>query len=87
MVHKGNDFFQAQAEVNNRIRSGFHIGNIGVCTDEERDLKNSLDMFAKKLDILNTEVKNALEEINGRYIKCKNLSYLSVNRILWVFFS
>jgi hypothetical protein len=65
MIAKGNDFFQAQQEVNKRIKAGFHIGNIGVCTTEEEDLKNSLEMFGNKLEILNKEVKGALDEINN----------------------
>ena len=48
-------------------KAGFHIGNIGVCTTEEEDLKNSLEMFGNKLEILNKEVKGALDEINNRY--------------------
>ena len=35
-----------------------------MCTTEEEDLKNSLDMFGNKLDILNKEVKEALDDIN-----------------------
>jgi len=80
MVVKGRDFAAAQEKVNDSIRSGFNIGNIGTSTVEERDLKESLDCFAKNLDVFNTcyttildkvstSIKTKLEEFDSE--KCK----------------
>ena len=77
---KGRDFVAAQEKVNESIRGGFNIGNIGISTVEERDLKESLDCFAKNLDVFNncyttildkvsTSIKTKLEEFDAE--KCK----------------
>ena len=66
MVTKGREFVAAQEKVNDSIRSGFNIGNIGIQTVEERDLRDSLDCFARNLDVYGNCYTTILDNVTNR---------------------